>query len=265
MARAVAKPAVTANADIGGYHYEIADNVLTVTRGSERFQTPLVWAFGQGTVGTTFLFRRDNRWYESRVSWFSALKGLDITMGAQSITPHNIAEAAGRLIGLAEEKQCFGCHSTSSGRIEGVQCERCHGDASEHLRRQIPKASLGELSAGEMNDFCGQCHRTWEQVAANGPRGIQNIRFQPYRLANSKCFDASDRRIRCTACHDPHRDVETSAAAYDSKCTGCHSTCKVATKNCVTCHMPKLELPGAHHAFTDHWIRIVKAGGVYPE
>ena len=74
-----------------------------------------------------------------------------------------------------------------------------------------------------MSDFCGQCHRTWAQIAINGPRGILNVRFQPYRLANSKCYDAADRRIRCTACHDPHRDVETSAAAYDAKCARCHS------------------------------------------
>jgi hypothetical protein len=127
-----------------------------------------------------------------------------------------------------------------------------------------------------MSDFCGQCHRTWSQIAAGGPRGIQNVRFQPYRLANSKCYDATDRRIRCTACHDPHRDLETSAGAYDAKCAACHSAaarrtkasarlCRVGVRDCATCHMPRLDLPGAHRKFTDHRIRIAKAGEPYPD
>jgi formate-dependent nitrite reductase cytochrome c552 subunit len=38
----------------------------------------------------------------------------------------------------------------------------------------------------------------------------------------------------------------------------------VGTKRCVGCHMPKVELPGAHFKFTDHWIRVVKAGDPFP-
>jgi formate-dependent nitrite reductase cytochrome c552 subunit len=38
----------------------------------------------------------------------------------------------------------------------------------------------------------------------------------------------------------------------------------VAKANCVTCHMPKIELPGAHARFTDHQIRIARAGEPYP-
>jgi mono/diheme cytochrome c family protein len=64
--------------------------------------------------------------------------------------------------------------------------------------------------------------------------------------------------------------VETDAAAYDSKCGACHSRtaarrCKVASSNCVTCHMPRLDLPGAHQKFTDHRIRIVRANEAYPD
>ena len=34
--------------------------------------------------------------------------------------------------------------------------------------------------------------------------------------------------------------------------------CKVASENCVTCHMPKYEVPEMHFAFTDHLIRVVR-------
>ncbi len=130
---------------------------------------------------------------------------------------------------------------------------------------------LAGLSTEEISDLCGACHRTWSQVAANGPRGVLNVRFQPYRLTNSKCYDAADRRIACTACHDPHGHSVRDISFYDIKCAACHSksmasakVCKVASKNCVSCHMPKIELPGAHFAFTDHQIRIARQGAPYP-
>jgi hypothetical protein len=289
-----ANPKLTAK--IGGYSYEIAragdQSIYTVTDGKETIRIPIDWAFGQGVAGQTYVFARNGRWYESRVSYFSALRGLDLTMGAQSIAPRNLLEAAGRLAEPAEMGQCFDCHATGvvkfpptlSAMIEGVQCERCHGASEAHLQavRSGNAASrtmrkLGAFTAEEMSDFCGQCHRTWSQIAMNGPRGVQNVRFQPYRLGNSKCYDTGDNRIRCTACHDPHRDVESAAGAYDAKCVACHSRaaapatqassriCRVAKKDCVTCHMPRLDLPGARKKFTDHMIRIVKANEPYPD
>ena len=102
--------------------------------------------------------------------------------------------------------------------IPGIQCERCHGSSDEHLAAvkggQTAAApsfpairSLRKLSTEDTSNFCGQCHRRWDDIAASGITGISNIRFQPYRLTNSKCYDSEDRRIRCTACHDPHREI----------------------------------------------------------
>lgn len=110
-------------------------------------------------------------------------------------------------------------------------------------------------------------------------QGIADVRFQPYRLATSRCFDALDSRISCLACHNPHDPVRTDAAFYDAKCLACHHraekthaavratarVCPVSRRNCVTCHMPKYALPGAHYKFTDHDIRIVRAGQPYPD
>ena len=102
--------------------------------------------------------------------------------------------------------------------------------------------------------------------------GIGNVRFQPYRLAGSKCYDADDPRISCLACHDPHRELVNEISSYDNKCLACHGggkagakRCPVAKAKCVSCHMPKTELPGAHYKFSDHRIRIVKAHEKYPE
>jgi len=58
---------------------------------------------------------------------------------------------------------------------------------------------------------------------------------------------------------------------YDPKCQACHQqgktgakTCPVSKSKCVTCHMPKIELPGGHYKFSDHRIRIVRPNEPYP-
>lgn len=259
---------------------------LTVTGEGETLRAPLLWAFGHGQAGQTYIFERDGAYFESRLSFYNSLGKLDLTMGAQPGKPKNIEDAAGRRMSPRDAAECFGCHSNGGvreGRLNlesmspGVGCESCHGPAARHVAAirtgdtaaaKMPK--LAASTAEEMSDLCGRCHRTWSQIAANGPRGVLNVRFQPYRLTNSRCYDVSDGRIRCTACHDPHGPLETAASAYDARCSACHATnaaagtCRAAKQNCVTCHMPKVELPGAHARFTDHQIRIARPGAPYP-
>lgn len=275
------------------YSYTISreqnESVYTVTDGKDSLSVPIAWAFGLGAAGQTYVFERNGNWYESRVSFYKALDGLDLTMGERNAAAKNIGEAAGRQMNVKEAGDCFRCHSTNAtpgGTLDvaalstGVRCERCHAAAEEHVRAvkagDIKHAAMKKLSAmttEETSEFCGGCHRTWSDIATNGPRGTLNVRFQPYRLTNSKCYDAADKRISCTACHDPHRNVARAAKFYDSKCGACHGqekrasgvkACPRATQNCVSCHMPKIELPGSHFAFTDHQIRIARAGEPYP-
>jgi hypothetical protein len=134
---------------------------------------------------------------------------------------------------------------------------------------------LAKLTAEETSELCGRCHRTWEQITINGPRGVGNVRFQPYRLTNSKCYDSEDRRIGCVACHDPHTQLDKRAESYDANCKSCHSAgsnslaakriCKVGTTKCTDCHMPKYEIPGSHMVFSDHRIRVVRPNATYPD
>jgi hypothetical protein len=279
----------------GSYSYRIERNgarsIYTVTDGQEVFSAPISWAFGLGVAGQTYVYEKDGALYQSRVSFYDATNGLDLTIGAGNEKPANLAEAAGHLMARDEQVRCFGCHATNavSGSqvafdrmVPGIQCERCHGSSDAHLAavkgnpsQPGPSAmrSLRRMSSEDTANFCGQCHRRWDDIAASGITGIANIRFQPYRLTNSKCYDSEDRRIRCTACHDPHREISRTDADYDPKCQACHSgggkaaarICKVGSSSCATCHMPKLDLPGTHHQFTDHNIRIVRAHAKYPD
>ena len=281
----------------GAYSYQIVRegdrSIYRVSDGHQTFTVPIAWAFGLGSAGQTYVYQWNGHWYESSATYFRALGGADLTLGFRNRSPRNLEEAAGRIMTVPETRDCFNCHATNAvgqGRLQfdklipGVQCQRCHVEAAMHAEamkagdvKRAAMPQLGKLTNDQLSDFCGQCHRTSALINMNGPHDINNIRFQPYRLANSKCYDASDRRISCTACHDPHREVEHGAEAYDAKCLACHggtaraaganpgmNHCPVSPKDCVTCHMPKYELEGAHNRFTDHQIRIVRKGEPYP-
>jgi hypothetical protein len=284
----------TLNFRNGIYSYSITRqgdrSLYTVTDGNQTISVALEYAFGLGDAGQTYVFTRGGNLYESRVSFYRALDGLDLTLGARNLLPANLDEAAGRLMHRQEIHECFGCHATKSGdalnpetATPGVTCEHCHGSAAEHVQgfqqgKPVPMQKLSALSTEELSNFCGQCHRTWAQIAANGPHDVNNVRFQPYRLANSQCYDPSDRRIACVACHNPHQEVVRSEGSYDSKCLVCHPgsaamvaskqgarPCPVSSDRCVSCHMPRFEIPGSHYRFFDHDIRVVKSPAVYPE
>lgn len=261
-------------------------SALSLTDGRQTLTVPLLWAFGQGRAGQTYVFEYRGALYESRLSFYKALGSLDLTMGAVGSTPAGIEGAAGRLMKPGDARDCFRCHApdTIFGErlhlddvVPGVGCVNCHTGADKHASAiqsgdsaNAKVRKLSTMSAEEMNELCGRCHRTWSEISLNGPRGVNNVRFQPYRLTNSKCYDPGDIRIRCTACHDPHAGVDTNRADYDRACTACHTgtarsrNCPVANHDCVRCHMPKLELPGSHSEFTDHQIRVVRPGEPYP-
>lgn len=274
----------------GSYSYRIErkgdESIYSVSDGTQTISVPIGWAFGLGLAGQTYVYEYNGELYQSRVSYYKELNALDVTMGAQT-KPTNLVGAAGLLMSPDEKVQCFRCHATDavdrkkltlSSLIAGVQCERCHGAADNHLK----SVKIGDARGAAMNDlrkmtseqtanFCGQCHRTWDEIAGSGLTGVANVRFQPYRLISSKCYDADDKRIRCTSCHDPHGEVSRSDASYDTKCQACHAggkagarACRVAKESCVTCHMPKTELPGSHFKFTDHYIRVARAHAPYP-
>ncbi|HEX5481462.1 MAG TPA: multiheme c-type cytochrome [Terriglobia bacterium] len=284
---------------IGRYTYRVVTHggrsTYTVTDGASVFSEPLAWAFGQGQAGQTYVYEYKGDFYESRVSFFNDTQSLDLTLGYSGTHPENVEQAAGRRISTDEARDCFSCHATAAvsndhlqlnQAMPGITCEGCHGPGAAHVAAakagnlKSPHIfNPGRLDTQALSDFCGSCHRSWEQVEMMNLEGVQDVRFQPYRLANSRCFDTTDPRISCVACHNPHEQVQTSVAFYDTKCLACHlkqgetrakfptkiaAACPVSQKNCITCHMPKYEIPGGHYKFTDHDIRVVRAGEPYP-
>ena len=280
----------------GKYTYSVETHAgvtqYTVTDGTNSISLPVLWTMGANAQ--TWILQQNGKMYESLVSYYPVLKGLDITTGDERLHPATLSEAVGRQFGDQDAKACFGCHATNAvvnhklnldWLQPGLTCEHCHTDAGVHLTKiahgddSVLPQDLSALSSEGMSNFCGQCHRTWDTVVRNRWMGPMNVRFQPYRMAISRCFDGTDPRISCVACHNPHEDVKHDSAFYDAKCLACHApavtvaatntihakVCPVATSNCTSCHMPKVPLPNGHLAFTDHDIRVVKPGDNYPD
>ncbi len=286
---------------VGPFSYEILTTtqggLLSVADANSSVSQPLTWAFGEAHMGQTYVYEKNGSLFESHLSYFTSLNALDVTPGQNPSVPSNLEDAAGRRMDPHEAQLCFGCHTTAStasnqfdsGKsIPGVGCENCHGPGAAHVAAmQLQTAGApptgifnpSRLGPVDSVDFCGACHRTWQDVVKNRLVGVGvfNVRFAPYRLENSRCWGTGDARLTCTACHDPHQRLVSDPVHYDAVCLQCHvargakqtakrpgAACPVAAAKCVTCHMPQYEPPGLHSKFADHWIRIVKPGSPYP-
>ncbi len=289
----------------GNYKYRIetktSQSHYSVSDGNQSLSFPLLWAFGTGRVGQSYLFRKQNAdFFEARVTYFETRGTIDFTPSRALLSPSSIEEAMDRPVPQGEVMRCFGCHTTGSSidghfdeahLVPGVTCEACHGPGAGHVQSMTREtaASSGEgkpvifnsahLDPADAVDFCGACHSTWWDVKLTGVKGVSTARSAPYRLVMSKCWGKGDTRLTCTACHDPHEQLQADSAAYDKVCLNCHANtpgasktgsheapaCPVATKRCTSCHMPKVYVPEMLDNFTDHRIRIVKAGEPFPD
>lgn len=282
------------NFTTGHYHYEIKtsgkQSVFSVSDGTRTLVANLLWAFGIGKVGQSYLFKRDGNFYEARATYFSSLQNLEFTPARALTSPKDLEEAMDRPVDNDEVIRCFACHTTGAiigGQFDekdlmpGVSCEACHGPGSRHSANMVPGLIFNpaKLIPADSVDFCGACHGAFWDVVLAGVKGPSTARSQPYRLETSKCWGKGGARLTCIACHDPHRPLQTDPASYDRVCVGCHSStagvkpvaahplpmCPVSNKNCVSCHMQKVYVPEMHNNFTDHRIRIAHQGEPYPE
>ena len=152
---------------LGPYREEIVTkggkSVLTVTAsdGAAPFSADLLWAFGVGRMGQTYVYEKSGSYYESHLTFFSSSQDLNITPGQSLATPRSREDAAGRRMPLAESRACFACHTTASvtnnqldgkGAVPGVTCEACHGPG----RQSCGRHEFGTAGAGLVPDHGSQ-------------------------------------------------------------------------------------------------------------
>ncbi len=186
----------------------------------------------------------------------------------------------------------------------GIECERCHGPGELHVKEKMA-GNIVDTSkyvdytiVNPVNlpvelevDICQRCHLQGTAVLNDDKtffdfrpgmqlRDVMNVFLPRYtnahdkfimasqadRMRLSKCFTVG--KVSCTACHNPHHSVETTAIeTYNNTCIGCHQNAEQAIctapetervaqeNNCVNCHMPKsgsIDIP--HVRITDHYI-----------
>ena len=271
------------------------------------FDAVVQYAFGSGDRGLTLVGRDGKgRAYELRLSEYrdGPGAGWDVTTGHPR-NPKRAQEFLGQPLDEDGIRRCLACHVTDTKAIldrsgacsadRGIGCEKCHGPGGNHLRaiegRLIetdPAIGRPTMASGErVVKICAECHSPrGHEVLRDDPMAV---RFQGSTLTWSRCFTESNDTLDCTTCHDPHRNVSTSTAYYESKCLSCHSgagpdpgvrgqrqepsagrsrragmaevsghtTCPVnPATGCIGCHMPAVKGIAPHSLFTDHFIRV---------
>lgn len=162
--------------------------------------------------------------------------------------------------------------------VLGISCERCHGPGREHVayHRDHPDSPAQhivnpeKLDRDRQIDLCKQCHssagepiqpsfayrpgRRLDDYVNLDPLDEQNeigvhSNNQIARLTLSNCFQQSE-SMTCVTCHNLHVMERGDLPLFSRRCQKCHEakSCGLhaelgdrITKNCVDCHLPKLE------------------------
>jgi hypothetical protein len=257
---------------------------LPAVFGDEPF--PLQYALGSGHNAYTLLTliteeNGNTAALEHRTSWYAAQGGLNITPGHTNKHPANGLELFGSISRDEVMEKCIDCHTTSAeivgeeikNLIPSVNCEKCHGPGSEHVRLARAQATPPPYSVGKDDwdteaeiQLCGDCHRLPKNITEKELREYPDLlaRFQPIGLLRSKCYLESEGQMRCTTCHGPHEALhQVPADRHIQNCLNCHNApehtlCPVSPKdNCIQCHMPPMTQEQGL-TFHDHWIRVRK-------
>ena len=201
---------------------------------------------------------------------------------------------------------CENCHGPGSAHIEAMSPARLQANAKgAPIEKQIDKAidkhidtyivNPASLTPYLADNICMGCHQNGDARILKPGKTYQDFRpGQPlddtvsilmvppkkespptadhlehyYSMTLSKCYRASEGRLACITCHNPHVEPtsEEAPAYFRTRCLTCHTnqSCKlpIATRlqqkpanNCIGCHMPKRDIQViSHSSATNHRI-----------
>lgn len=218
---------------------------------------------GSGAKGQSYLYSFKDLIFQLPVSY--NVPG-NSWVNSPSFPPKNVQFTRNIPIG------CFECHSSYINRtgvsadgdflvdhfdkkklIYGIDCERCHGPAAEHVKYQYDHpddhtsrfiTNIASLPQQAKLDMCAMCH--------SGARDVINttFTFQPGKsiteylshdtttkdinqidvhgkqyqlLTTSKCFLRGN-ALTCSSCHNTHRTERNNLVSFSAKCITCHKS-----------------------------------------
>ena len=196
---------------------------------------------------------------------------------------------------------CERCHGPGAIHAEQRTQEAALGGSIEEST-DLSIVNPRKLRPEVRDDVCAQCHLSGDaRVLQPGkdyldfrpgtalddvveifsvPQTIKGNHFmalgQFEQVKLSRCWTASNGRMGCISCHDPHVQLSSGQAAglFRSRCLNCHATgsCRESLArrqatsppdNCILCHMPKQPTENiGHSSITDH--RILRAQSEIP-
>jgi tetratricopeptide (TPR) repeat protein len=212
--------------------------------------TPVSYALGSGSHGSSFLVIRDGYLLQSPVSWFSQKQVWDVSPG------FSLPMRAGRGV-IAT---CLFCHANhvrpTAGYVNryetpvfdqgcAIGCERCHGPGSRHIENPGERDSATGIDYTIVNpkflqpklraDVCEQCHLAGE--ARLPRRGRELFDYRP----GLPLEDFWAIFVQETDPKHPHKAVNHVEQMQQSRCyrMSQEDPAKGQRKlGCVSCHDP---------------------------
>jgi mono/diheme cytochrome c family protein len=227
-------------------------------RDTEKKARRFDMVIGSGTMGQSYLHWQDNNLLQLPITYFASANTWSNSPGFPDKVVFN------RVI----TSRCLECHTSYMKSISepgkepeafdknqimyGVDCEKCHGPAAEHVAFQSknPAEKTGKfivnpssLTRQQNLDLCASCHGGRLQkikpsfsflvgdklsdyfmvdTAAPDPSHIDVHGNQYGLLRASKCFRMSD-VMTCNTCHNTHQTEKGQTALFSQRCMSCHT------------------------------------------
>lgn len=229
---------------------------------------------GSGQHTNSHIINENGYIYQAPITYYTQQKKWDLAPGFDELN-----ERFDRFL----TPECITCHNHYPEHVEGslnkyakmpqgIECERCHGPGSLHLKEKLAGHLVDTATQADYTivnprklprdlqmDLCQRCHLQGVSILEEGKtyfdfrpgmplNSVMNVflpRFtnshekfimasQADRLRLSNCFKMSE--MTCLTCHNPHISVEvTGKEHYNSACKNCHSAPK------KTCSAPTAE------------------------
>ena len=276
-----------------------AGRVVATAEGVVRF------ALGSGTRGISYLVEREaGGLVQSPIAWYTQGGRWDLAPGYETdnqhferpILPECLFCHADRPEAIPGALNRFVMATVG----HPISCERCHGPGESHVRLvgaledddgRPTIVNPANLEPDLREAVCEQCHLQGEVRVTRAGRLPEDFRpgqpldevFAVYvrpgggtlrhrsighveQMHASRCYQASEGRLGCTSCHDPHALPARAEKLtyYRDRCLACHQDrgCSLPEPqrqarqdDCAACHMPRSELTDiAHTAATLHHI-----------